>query len=137
MSITDLKKAAGSIYCMQLNATSQAHQTSQSQQPPQSPPTSPTGNGGGVNPSSQPQQGAEVEGTKYKVQEGDGYIRLLRKALKDQGIEPTAENLKKAKEQFVAANPDAVHTYKGKNKKWHGNQYLLKDAEVIIPKFKM
>ena len=140
MSITDFKKAAGTVYCTQLNATSQtsqAPQTSQPQQPPQSPLTSPTGNGGGINPSSQPQQGAEVEGTKYKVQEGDGYIRLLRKALKDQGIEPTAENLKKAKEQFVAANPDAVHTYKGKNKKWHGNQYLLKGAEVIIPKFKM
>lgn len=140
MSITDLKKAAKNVYCMQLNATSQtsqAPQTSQPSQAPQAPSASPTGNGGGINPSSQPQQGAEVEGTKYKVQEGDGYIRLLRKALKDQGIEPTAENLKKAKEQFRAANPDAVHTYKGKNKKWHGNQYLLKDAEVIIPKFKM
>lgn len=140
MSIDDFKKAAKNVYCMQLNATSQtsqAPQTSQPSQAPQAPSASPTGNGGGINPSSQPQQGAEVEGTKYKVQEGDGYIRLLRKALKDQGIEPTAENLKKAKEQFRAANPDAVHTYKGKNKKWHGNQYLLKDAEVIIPKFKM
>lgn len=142
MSITDLKKAAKNVYCMQLNATSQtsqAPQTSQPQQPPQSPPTSPTGNGGGINPSSQPQQGAEVEGTKYKVQEGDGYIRLLRKALKDQGIEPTAENLKKAKEQFRAANKKGtVRKYeKGPHKEWYGNEYLLSGAEVIIPKFKM
>lgn len=142
MSITDLKKAAKNVYCMQLNATSQtsqAPQTSQPQQPPQSPPTSPTGNGGGINPSSQPQQGAEVEGTKYKVQKGDGYIRLLRKALKDQGIEPTAENLKKAKEQFRAANKKGtVRKYeKGPHKEWYGNEYLLSGAEVIIPKFKM
>ena len=142
MSITDLKKAAKNVYCMQLNATSQtsqAPQTSQPSQPQQSPPTSPTGNGGGINPSSQPQQGAEVEGTKYKVQEGDGYIRLLRKALKDQGIEPTAENLKKAKEQFRAANKKGtVRKYeKGPHKEWYGNEYLLSGAEVIIPKFKM
>lgn len=139
MSITDFKKAARNVYCTQLNAISQAPQTSQPQQPPQSPPTSPTGNGGGINPSSQPQQGAEVEGTKYKVQEGDGYIRLLRKALKDQGIEPTAENLKKAKEQFRAANKKGtVRKYeKGPHKEWYGNEYLLSGAEVIIPKFKI
>lgn len=142
MSITDLKKAAKNVYCMQLNATSQtsqAPQTSQPSQAPQAPSASPTGNGGGINPSSQPQQGAEVEGTKYKVQKGDGYIRLLRKALKDQGIEPTAENLKKAKEQFVAANKKGtVQRYeKGPHKEWYGNEYLLSGAEVIIPKFKM
>lgn len=142
MSITDLKKAAKNVYCMQLNATSQtsqAPQTSQPSQAPQAPSASPTGNGGGINPSSQPQQGAEVEGTKYKVQEGDGYIRLLRKALKDQGIEPTAENLKKAKEQFRAANKKGtVQRYeKGPHKEWYGNEYLLSGAEVIIPKFKM
>lgn len=142
MSITDLKKAAKNVYCMQLNATSQtsqAPQTSQPSQTPQAPSASPTGNGGGINPSSQPQQGAEVEGTKYKVQKGDGYIRLLRKALKDQGIEPTAENLKKAKEQFRAANKKGtVQRYeKGPHKEWYGNEYLLSGAEVIIPKFKM
>ena len=145
MSITDLKKAAKNVYCMQLNATSQTTQTPQTSQPsqapqaPQAPSASPTGNGGGINPSSQPQQGAEVEGTKYKVQEGDGYIRLLRKALKDQGIEPTAENLKKAKEQFRAANKKGtVRKYeKGPHKEWYGNEYLLSGAEVIIPKFKM
>lgn len=142
MSITDLKKAAKNVYCMQLNATSQtsqAPQTSQPSQAPQAPSASPTGNGGGINPSSQPQQGAEVEGTKYKVQKGDGYIRLLRKALKDQGIEPTAENLKKAKEQFRAANKKGtVQRYeKGPHKEWYGNEYLLSGAEVIIPKFKM
>lgn len=142
MSITDLKKAAKNVYCMQLNATSQtsqAPQTSQTSQAPQAPSASPTGNGGGINPSSQPQQGAEVEGTKYKVQKGDGYIRLLRKALKDQGIEPTAENLKKAKEQFRAANKKGtVQRYeKGPHKEWYGNEYLLSGAEVIIPKFKM
>ena len=145
MSIDDFKKAARNVYCMQLNATSQtsqAPQTSQPSQPsqaPQAPSASPTGNGGGINPSSQPQQGAEVEGTKYKVQKGDGYIRLLRKALKDQGIEPTAENLKKAKEQFRAANKKGtVRKYeKGPHKEWYGNEYLLSGAEVIIPKFKM
>lgn len=142
MSITDLKKAAKNVYCMQLNATSQTTQTPQTSQPsqaPQAPSASPTGNGGGINPSSQPQQGAEVEGTKYKVQKGDGYIRLLRKALKDQGIEPTAENLKKAKEQFRAANKKGtVQRYeKGPHKEWYGNEYLLSGAEVIIPKFKM
>lgn len=145
MSIDDFKKAARNVYCMQLNATSQtsqAPQTSQPSQPsqaPQAPSASPTGNGGGINPSSQPQQGAEVEGTKYKVQKGDGYIRLLRKALKDQGIEPTAENLKKAKEQFRAANKKGtVQRYeKGPHKEWYGNEYLLSGAEVIIPKFKM
>lgn len=142
MSITDLKKAAKNVYCMQLNTTSQTSQTPQTSQPsqaPQAPSASSTGNGGGINPSSQPQQGAEVEGTKYKVQKGDGYIRLLRKALKDQGIEPTAENLKKAKEQFRAANKKGtVQRYeKGPHKEWYGNEYLLSGAEVIIPKFKM
>ena len=36
---------------------------------------------------------------------------------------------------FAQENPDAVKTYNGRRSEWRGNEYLLKDAEILIPKF--
>jgi predicted double-glycine peptidase len=60
---------------------------------------------------------------------------LIKQALEQQGIEPTAENIKKAKAQFEKANPKAVHIYKGKRKEWHGNKFLFANDVVKIPEF--
>ena len=79
-------------------------------------------------------------GGKYKVPKGKGYKTLLAEALRQQGIDPTPENIKKASEQFKASNKkETVRTYdkNGPIAKFRGNEYLIKDAVVIIPKFKI
>lgn len=123
MPIEDFKKAAKSMSCAKLGTKTQ---------------------GGAVPPTgtTQPADEATVnsENTNVKkvtVQEGEGYISILKRELKAQGIEPTKENIKKAKAQFVAANPGAVQHYTGKIKKWHNNEFLFKGAEIVIPKFEV
>lgn len=76
-------------------------------------------------------------GKGYKVPVGKGYKTLLKEALIEQGIEPTAENIAKASEQFKALNEGAVKIYSGKNKKYTGNEFLYADDTVTIPEFKM
>ncbi len=73
----------------------------------------------------------------YTVPRGITYTNMIVEQLRKQGIEPTTENIKKAKEQFEQANPGAVKTYRGKRKAWYGNKYLLMNAKVYIPEFKM
>jgi antitoxin component YwqK of YwqJK toxin-antitoxin module len=96
--------------------------------PTQQTPTQPTPQ----NPTATP-----TAGEKYKVPKGKGYITLIKEALVQQRIEPTEDNIKKAKAQFEQANPGAVKTYNRPGHKYNGNQYLLADAEVNIPQFKM
>lgn len=92
-----------------------------------------------VNPSDDTTQTTETPqaGKGYKVPQGKGYKTLLKEALIAQGIEPTAENIQKASEQFKAKNEGAVHIYSGKNKKYHGNEFLYMDDIVTIPKFEI
>lgn len=76
-----------------------------------------------------------VEGSSYKVPKGITYNQFIRDALKEQGLEPTEDNMRKAKEEFEAANPGKVHIYRGRRKSWRGNKYLYADDTVTIPKF--
>ncbi len=71
------------------------------------------------------------------IPKGKGYTTLIKELLKEQGIEPTKENIKKAKEQFEEANPGKVHIYNGNKKEWKGNKYLIANDKVIIPEFKL
>lgn len=73
----------------------------------------------------------------YKVPQGATYTDIIKTAMKVQGIKITPENIRKAKAQFKAANPGAVKTYNGKNRNWHGNEFLLANSKVKIPQFKM
>lgn len=73
----------------------------------------------------------------YTVPQGQGYTTMIKQALVTQGISPTPENIRKAKAQFEAANPGAVHTYKGKRQDWKGNKYLIANSRVNIPNFNL
>lgn len=125
MSMDDFKKAVINISYTPLDK--EAPHIQNEQQKPEEPqaPGAP-GSTGGSRP---------TEGTPYKVPKGMTYNGFIRDALKEQGIEPTAENMKKAKEEFEAANPGKVHVYKGRKKSWRGNKYLYADDTVTIPKF--
>lgn len=80
----------------------------------------------------------QIKSGNYTVPKGMGYENMLKYALKTQNIEPTKENLQKAKVQFKNANkPGTVHIYKGANSKLTGNEYLYANDKVIIPEFKI
>ncbi len=72
---------------------------------------------------------------EFTVPKGAGYTAVIKSALVTQGIEPTPENVEKAKAQFEQANPDAVKVYNGIFKKKRGAKFLLSNATVNIPKF--
>lgn len=74
---------------------------------------------------------------KYKIPKNITYTNMIKKMLQEQGIEPTKENIAKAKEQFETLNPNSVKTYNGKRKEWHGNKYVLYSEVVNVPKFDM
>jgi len=126
MTKDEVKKAAKNITLLKLNESS-----GQNSEP--------------VNPSDEdvtPENPTETTekpqaGKGYKVPVGKGYKTLLKEALIEQGIEPTAENIAKASEQFKELNEGAVKIYAGKNKKYTGNEFLYADDTVIIPEFKM
>ena len=90
-----------------------------------------------ANQSSQPLVNGLQAGSSYTIPGGQGYLKLIVDALKTQGIEPNETNIKKAKEQFKAANKGAVHVYNGSNSKYRGNEYLINGEVVKIPKFEM
>ena len=74
----------------------------------------------------------------YTVPKGKGYTAMIKEALIAQDIKVTLENIQKAKEQFVKANPEnTVRTYEGKNQQWQGNSYLIANTKVFIPQFKI
>lgn len=74
---------------------------------------------------------------KYKIPKNITYTNMIKQMLKDQGIEPTKENIAKAREQFEALNPNAVKTYNGKRAEWKGNRYVLYNDVVKVPKFEI
>ena len=74
--------------------------------------------------------------TTHKVVKGESITKIVTDALAQQGIEnPTPEQLKEAKKEFLEANKDLVKTYKGVKKEWHGNKFFYPDDVVKIPNF--
>ncbi len=74
--------------------------------------------------------------TTHTVVKGESITKIVTDALAQQGIEnPTPEQLKEAKKEFLEANKDLVKTYKGVKKEWHGNKFFYPDDVVTIPKF--
>ncbi|MBR1461623.1 hypothetical protein IJ596_08360, partial [bacterium] len=77
--------------------------------------------------------------SNYTVPKGKTYNGMIREALISQGIPATPENIKKAKEQFEAENPRAVHRMrkKGRNGRRRTVLYLYANDKVYIPQFKI
>lgn len=74
--------------------------------------------------------------TTHTVVKGESITKIVTDALAQQGIEnPTPEQLKEAKKEFLEANKDLVKTYKGVKKEWHGNKFFYPDDVVKIPNF--
>ena len=95
---------------------------------------------GKVTTTYQNEKGEEIENpeaeTTYTVKKGDGITKIVKDALKAQGIEnPTAEQLRKAKKEFLELNKDLVKTYNGVKKEWKGNKFFYPDDVVKIPRF--
>lgn len=64
---------------------------------------------------------------------------MIKEALIAQGIKVTPENIQKAKEQFKNANPKGTvcEYQQGIHKEWIGNEYLIANSKVFIPKFEI
>lgn len=107
--------------------------------PPETPEEKDGGEDGGgeeVEVTIDPKPEENIKG-KHKVVKGESIDKMVKDALKEQGIEnPTEEQLKAAKKLFVEANKDVVKTYRGIKKEWHGNKFFYPDDEVKIPDFK-
>ena len=74
--------------------------------------------------------------TTHTVVKGESITQIIKDALSQQGIEnPTPEQLKEAKKEFLELNKDLVKTYKGVKKEWHGNKFFYPDDVVKIPTF--
>ena len=74
--------------------------------------------------------------TTHKVIKGESITKIVTDALAQQGIEnPTPEQLKEAKKEFLELNKDLVKTYKGVKKEWHGNKFFYPDDVVKLPNF--
>ena len=72
----------------------------------------------------------------YTVLKGESISTIVRKNLKEQGIEnPTKEQLQKAREAFLELNKDLVKTYNGAKTEWKGNKYFYVGDVVKIPDF--
>lgn len=80
---------------------------------------------------------ANGHGGTHKVVKGETIHKIVTDALKEQGIdEPTDEQIKKAKRALLEENAEAVQTYHGKKKEWHGNKFFFPDEELTIPDYK-
>lgn len=80
---------------------------------------------------------ANGHGGTHKVVKGETIHKIVTDALKEQGIdEPTDEQIKKAKRALLEENAEAVQTYYGKKKEWHGNKFFFPDEELTIPDYK-
>ena len=81
--------------------------------------------------------------SNYTVPKGKTYNGMIKEALVSQGIPATAENIRKAKEQFEAENPRAVHKMRKRGRSRRGRRiyrtvtYLYANDKVYIPQFKM
>lgn len=89
------------------------------------------------NPNEQPKENNEKDELEtITVEEGNSITDLVKKGLKSQGIEnPTSEQLKQARKEFLELNKDLVKTYNGAKKQWHGNKFFYVGDVVKIPKF--
>lgn len=104
-----------------------------SQKPSDNNPINQNNNGGSTqNITETPQAG-----NGYRVPKGKGYKTMIKEALIAQGIEPTPENIQKASAQFKEMNKGAVKIYNGMNAKYRGNEYLIANDVVKIPKFEI
>ena len=83
--------------------------------------------------------GTSKNKSNYTVPKGMRYNDMITQALVSQGIPATRENIEKAKKQFEAENPRAVHRMrkKGRNGKRRTVSYLYANDKVYIPQFKM
>lgn len=71
------------------------------------------------------------------VEKGETVSQIVKKALQEQGIEnPTKEQLKAAKEEFLEMNKDTVKTYNGPKTQFKGNKYFYAGDTINIPNFK-
>ena len=89
------------------------------------------------NPNEQPKENNEKDELEtITVEEGNSITDLVKKGLKSQGIKnPTSEQLKQARKEFLELNKDLVKTYNGAKKQWHGNKYFYVGDVVKMPKF--
>ncbi len=96
------------------------------------------GNGGKVGGKDGEDNGkTNSHGGTHKVVKGETIHKIVTDALKEQGIdEPTDEQIKKAKRALLEENAEAVQTYYGKKKEWHGNKFFFPDEELTIPDYK-
>ncbi len=97
------------------------------------------GNGGKVDGKDNGEDNGKANGHggTHKVVKGETIHKIVTDALKEQGIdEPTDEQIKKAKRALLEENADAVQTYHGKKKEWHGNKFFFPDEELTIPDYK-
>ncbi len=79
---------------------------------------------------------AEDTPTKHTVQQGESITQIVTKYLAEQGFEnPTPEEIKAAKKEFLEANKDIVKTYNGPKAEYKGNKFFHPNDEVTIPKF--
>ncbi|MBQ8458532.1 hypothetical protein IJ541_00355 [bacterium] len=73
---------------------------------------------------------------QYTVKKGDSITKIVTDALKEQGFEnPTPDQIKNAKTEFLEANKDTVKTYNGSNPKLKGNKFFYPNDKVNIPNF--
>lgn len=78
----------------------------------------------------------ELEIKTHTVAKGEKISTIVRNALKEQGItEPTDEQFKNAKKEFLELNKDKVKTYNGSNEKFKGNKFFYINEQVKIPNF--
>ncbi|MGN0030706.1 MAG: EF-hand domain-containing protein [Candidatus Gastranaerophilaceae bacterium] len=79
---------------------------------------------------------AEDTPTKHTVQKGESITQIVTRYLKEQGVEnPTSEQIKYARDEFLEANKDIVQTYNGPKAEYKGNKFFHPNDEVTIPKF--
>ena len=73
----------------------------------------------------------------YTVPSRMNYTTMIINALKKQGVQkPTMEQISKALEQFLKANPDSsLQLNKGNNDISPENMFLPENTEIFIPEF--
>lgn len=68
---------------------------------------------------------------QHTVQKGESVTKIVTDAMKAQGFEnPTHEQIKNARAEFLEANKDTVKTYNGPKAEWKGNKYFHPNDKV-------
>ena len=77
----------------------------------------------------------EIAGT-HTVVKGESITQIVKNEMAKQGItNPTPEQLREAKQEFLELNKDLVKTYNGVKEEWKGNKFFYPDDVVKIPNF--